>query len=106
MKTIAFILSIYILSVLVMPCTDNINYGSLDSNNEVSASSHDHNESGHEDECPPFCICSCCGSISTYSNIEIFSSKVVMVSKEYWSTYKFDYSFDYNEGIWHPPTAS
>jgi hypothetical protein len=106
MKTIAFILSIYILSVLVMPCADNINYGSVDSNNEVLASSHDHNESGHEDDCPPFCICSCCGSIATYSSIETLSNLIRIGSKEYLSTYKFDYSFDYSEGIWHPPANS
>lgn len=89
-----------------MPCTDNINYGSLDSNNEVSASSHENNDSGHEDHCSPFCICLCFGStISMPTVFEVNTGRMEWSALKQ-SHYTFDYSFDYNEGIWHPPAIS
>jgi hypothetical protein len=86
-----------------MPCTDGLSH---ETSHEISDKTHEHHDSEHEDDCPPFCICSCCGSIATYSSIETPSSVISLFTKEYLSTYKFDYSFDYNEGIWHPPAIS
>lgn len=89
-----------------MPCTDGMPKNSNHSDIEVSAEEHDHNHSDHQDDCTPFCVCVCCGSIITLPIVQVMEGARVETSSNYLFHYTFDYSFDYSEGVWHPPSLS
>ena len=55
MKSIAFILGLYLVALLVLPCSDMPIYEGNDTA-EMSAS----HSSGDIDLCNPLCICNCC----------------------------------------------
>lgn len=89
-----------------MPCTDvpQIELNATDNVAETE-NNHDHSSSG-EDDCSPFCICLCCGSIIAMpTGFEVNTGRIEWTALRQ-SHYTFDYSFDYIEGIWHPPALS
>ncbi len=108
MRLFSFILSLYILALSVVPCSDGIvhNLDDVDANIELSQTEHDHNHSGHNDCCTPFCTCACCGSLVTAPTSHHISEVRVLLSTTYLFSYNFDYSFEYVEGVWHPPAIS
>jgi hypothetical protein len=57
MRLFAFILSLFVLTLSFVPCTDNETCEEHDT--ELGADHHDHE--GDEDTCSPFCSCVCCG---------------------------------------------
>ena len=90
-----------------MPCTDGMLQIASHSNIDAVAAEHEDNHSDHQDDCTPFCVCACCGINLTLPSADDVDMSTPMghhiVIK---SLYSFDYSFDYKEGIWHPPTIS
>jgi hypothetical protein len=59
MKHLAFILSIYILSLVSAPCADEVLHAGSLSSRQTGHHQQDV-PSDHADGCSPFCICSCC----------------------------------------------
>jgi hypothetical protein len=98
MKIITYILALTILGLSVYPCSDG-----LDCDEEQEATSHNHSED-EEDDCPPFCVCACCGSNYTESKVKIIEPIIEQVN--YWFNfhYSFHYAFSYQSTVWHPPT--
>ncbi|WNW01702.1 DUF6660 family protein [Tenacibaculum sp. HL-MS23] len=74
MKFLAFILSIYISALNLVPCTD-FDVSDNDVKTEIlQAMDNDHQHQG-SDLCSPFCICQCCHINAThhqfvYTNID------------------------------------
>ncbi|WP_264551131.1 DUF6660 family protein [Flavobacterium sp. N2038] len=58
MKWISTILLVYILALLVVPCSDVYN-SCTDTNSKIQEASHSHSQD-NDDHCTPFCQCSCC----------------------------------------------
>ena len=106
MRIFALITSIYIAALSVVPCTDGMPQSSIHTDIEVSAAEHDHDHSEHQDDCTPFCVCACCGSIVTLPTDKAMLENKIEISTDYLFHYTFDYSFDYSEGVWHPPSLS
>lgn len=104
MKFFSLILSIYILALSLVPCTDGVVNEVCGSEKiELSDSGHSHEHSNHSDDCTPFCTCTCCGSIVTIPPSQYFWSPTIIVCSSYLFPYSLNYSFDYVEGTWHPP---
>lgn len=110
MKFLTILFSIYIMLVSCLPCTDgNENIGcdaivSVDSN-DSDFNSHSSHEHHHEDTCPPFCICNCCGAqILTLNKIEFFEFPFFSVLyQEKVIFYILNYSNSLAKTIWQPP---
>jgi hypothetical protein len=72
---------------------------------ELSVNHQEHNHTDHSNDlCTPICACACCGSLVTISSTQPLSQLKLIVSTSYLFHYKFNYSFEYQEGILHPPT--
>lgn len=106
MRILTFILSFYIGALSIVPCSDGMTQDSAHPNLEVSTDGHNHDHSDHQDDCTPFCTCVCCGSIVTLPFLQSLIGKNFALSTEYSSQYNCNYSFDYSEGVWHPPSIS
>lgn len=110
MKTISFILALFVFGLAVMPCTDTMMADHDQSDTEVIShvddNSHDHNHGDEEDDCPPFCACQCCG-IHVFAPTNSFLAKAeTKVKDTYCDNYTFNYSYELLGGIWHPPAVS
>jgi hypothetical protein len=88
-----------------MPCTDGILFIESTCSSELEHKHHDHSHDTN-DTCTPFCTCACCGSIIAMPHIYQLPQSKIELSSSYQFHYAFDYFFDYNEGVWHPPTNS
>lgn len=107
MKTFTFILSIYIAALAVVPCSDGMDLNTHKLTTDVSIEHHDHNDDDHEEDgCSTFCSCACCGtSLIIPANQLVAQSESALVTKHVFY-YSAEYSYDFNLGIWHPPSLS
>jgi hypothetical protein len=62
MKIVAFIMAFLVLALSIMPCADTAAH---DSNIRIELNkSTPQTDNPHNDDCSPFCHCTCCASIS------------------------------------------
>jgi len=111
MKIFWLILSIYLVSLSVLPCRDKEECNKTVKVEQASISkTNAHDQHKHEKEhCPPFCICSCCGALSYHLQIPIIhlkKNKDLAIEKKKSSFYAFVFSNDYSSKIWQPPKLS
>ena len=99
-------MAIYITTLAILPCADGMNKNHTDVLSEFSNDGHSHGKSDQTDECAPFCICSCCGLLSTLPPSNQCIGSITVSSYLLTSIYSFDYYFDYAKGIWQPPAKS
>jgi hypothetical protein len=104
MRAFAVILSTYIAALSLVPCADSVQHSSESVGIEIASNEHDHNHSDHSDICTPFCTCVCCGSVIALPKAESSISDKITTCTEYSFRYISNYSFDYSEGTWHPPS--
>lgn len=112
MKWINCILSIYIVILSCLPCTDGRVYEVIDENENyteaisVAIDTHaGHSHEDGEDTCPPFCDCNCCGAqVLTYSPYLVYEFPlrfVIIQSKN--TFYKSNLLPSFFGSIWQPP---
>ena len=79
MRSIAVILSMFILGLSMVPCADSVGN---DDSILVSASQANHDHEADFDLCSPFCLCQCCQShfttyFSFYANLVVFPQTIL-----------------------------
>ncbi|SEG11026.1 DUF6660 family protein [Sphingobacterium lactis] len=107
MKVISAILTLYILVLTFIPCSDHFA--------ETDCFGHDHTEEHHrpkehshdhsKDSCTPFCTCSCCGISLTAA--EEINFPIIEPFETHYSIDRSDKEYSlinkYNVNIWQPP---
>lgn len=102
MRWFAFILSLYILAMSCIPCTDE--QTTLDENNQsISLFSVDQDPPVEQpDLCSPLCICSCCGGfVVTYVSTSLTNAP--LFKEDMTAIYKQDFISKLSSTIWQPP---
>jgi len=108
MKFLSLILSIAILAVSFVPCTDNLVIMTGSSlKKEIKSSPNSSNEHNNtSDSCSPFCTCSCCAASAIYSPFSRAQVvKVIFQSKKY-PLYNISLNSEVFYSIWQPPKLS
>lgn len=108
MKVFSPLLALYMMAVFLVPCADTLAETAFQDHNHseelVHQNSHDAPETA--DLCSPFCICTCCGTISgivfRWKAIGFPEVKEVAVSKPSIG-YISQFTGHYFGEIWHPP---
>ena len=75
MKAISAILSIYLLGLIVVPCTDVHAISNPNITIEIVNALDQ-----HVDLCSPFCFCDCCQSLSHQAKYYLFANYIDQVS--------------------------
>ncbi len=105
MKKIAFILSIIIFSLSLMPCTDgytcDIDAYGMSVHNDGS-DGHNHNDD-EGDLCSPFCYCACCSVSFTMNNLNMEIKSNIIPLQEYLFSYNSIHSNEFDDNVWQPP---
>ncbi len=88
----------------IAPCSDA---QTCNESTDIEMShSHDHSEDkGHD--CTPFCNCQCCGVF--YTAPEFKDNSINTIDRLFYSinsNYTINYSYEFLENIWHPPSHS
>ena len=103
MKLFAYILSVYVVILTIMPCID-MNEDTTNQKVELSTNRSDtqHSQSDH---CSPFCTCTCCASPVVFQNTTI-QFEYYSIVQEYISEYHSSYISSTHNSIWQPPKIS
>lgn len=105
LRFIAVILSLFILSLLTVPCSDDISY--TDVTIENLAHNHESSSNTH-DNCSPFCACNCCKTYTVYALEKIKLPEefpVAHVEKLYFTLSQGDTQYAVLD-VWQPPQLS
>lgn len=103
MKYLAFILSLYILVLIAVPCIDVPQDESAHKIEHAGDSSHHHeNETDH---CSPFCTCYCCAVNAEVPFVSVAVDCLAFTQFNY-SEYQLSFSLSPYATIWQPPQLS
>lgn len=98
------IFTIYITTLVVVPCSDLDNHCQEETNLADNAEhNHDHDS---DDTCTPFCCCTCCGVQITFMNYQLSKIETEQtqehISEKVAIEYISSHSTYFGE-IWQPP---
>lgn len=100
-KLLTLILSIYIIALACIPCTD----ATIVIDNAQTAHHHTDNSDHSDDSCTPFCICSCCGAlIYNFSQTLTFTPTLAFLRiTSPTPVFTANLNSIYEGSIWQPP---
>ncbi|WP_394349673.1 DUF6660 family protein [Adhaeribacter soli] len=106
MKWFNYILSIYLIIISCMPCTDQEPATSFSS--VITANTHvDAQHPTHaEDACSPLCICTCCSGFTIQANTFHNFQTLTVGFKTEFPIYPQSNWLDLSFSIWQPPKLS
>jgi len=100
MKTLAYILSLYILLLTLLPCIDV----PISQDNHTAAMSQNGHEThqGEKDNCSPFCTCSCCATSAIFQEYLAEFNSFLFIGQNYFPV-SSKFISDPLASIWQPP---
>jgi len=113
MKIAIHIFTIYMLVLSLVPCGDG-GGGIVEIAKHLLEVEHSHitdhdqhsNDCG-DDDCSPFCICSCCSSGIDYPvKLLLQIKRPILIVDSNPSFAPNNIAFSFNSTVWHPPTLS
>jgi hypothetical protein len=101
-------LILYVLVLLTVPCQDafpRVNPSTTDS--AIAKSELPSNQQSSQDECSPFCTCSCCSVSIVHQDISsLFASEsAAVISESRILGHRNPYIKNHHSSIWQPPKA-
>ena len=108
MKVFTLIFSFYILALSCMYCSDKDNCKDLSADhltcNASCDNTHDQNQQDN-DNCSPFCQCSCCHGFVVLQ-FSKFTSEHLFANAKQFALYSANFSSAFSGNIWQPPKIS
>jgi len=98
MKSIAVILSVYVMVLTAMPCT-NVHADTNSASLELLVQNQNH--TNIVDLCSPFCFCHCCQTLSFPSYYDGFLSEIKVLTLNI--PFKESRFSNHFSSIWQPP---
>ncbi|MCA5003540.1 DUF6660 family protein [Sphingobacterium bovistauri] len=98
------ILSMYLLSLTVIPCSDSI--VSMCQNQIEDTHAHDNpNSADNHDNCSPFCVCNCCKvyGVSQLLGDYFPNSDLKYIQSENYPIFDFPICHNDSLDVWQPP---
>ncbi len=104
MRFTAFVFSVYIFALALMPCGDSADH-SHESENQIAITQTHNDPAEHQaDMCSPFCLCQCCQT----SVVKLSLAFIPNLSAEFISVksnYTRNFQSGFPAGILQPPRA-
>ena len=105
MKSFWILFTLFLLTLSVYPCSDS---EECKTKSVIEVFENNNHEKHHHDneECPPFCACTCCGlNVFQLQNIEYsFNKKLIFnILNKKINFYSFIYNKKIASKIWQPP---
>lgn len=104
MRFTAFLFSIYIFALALMPCSDSADHSHDDENQIAITQTHVDAAEHHTDMCSPFCLCQCCQTSFVELNLPFIpASSAIFESAE--SNYNRNFQTGFLNIFLPPPIA-
>ena len=101
MKWLLRLFCLYVLLLSCLPCADGFECNDTPQNTTTQTT---HTEHQHEEQCPPFCACACCGRQLFSSNIFIPQNiGCFNIKNQLTANYKSNFPSTWVNSIWQPP---
>ena len=100
---IAALLSVYMITLILLPCNDTCNSHDQITPTTIQAA-QDHHQADN-DFCSPFCFCSCCATAMTAIHFPVFNT-IPSVSVKDFTTFHQSFLSMEDSSIWQPPKFS
>jgi hypothetical protein len=101
MKMLAYILCIYIVYLVSLPCVDEDNYSCSSYLEQSSHQANDHDHQ-HHNTCSPFCVCVCCNVTVVMAKYWVQKKPFRLAQPAFIPFYEKIISV-YHSNIWQPP---
>ena len=105
MKYLSFLLSIYLLVISILPCSDAHSMDTA-APMRIEQSCADNHEAHHTDACSPFCVCNCCStnvSLTINNDVELKTLKPIYFEQIQYVLQTINFHSTYFGNIWQPP---
>jgi hypothetical protein len=106
LKALSWILSFYFIFLFGLPCGDKEECHQENGVELVNIPHSDNGQHEHEENCPPFCSCMCCGNICAFRMMFNSISSNKPESSEKISFFKTTFLQEVPLSIWQPPKIS
>ena len=105
MKILNLILSVYLVFLSCIPCSDTINDVKVSDSVSNSKSTDKHSHETSDDFCSPFCFCNCCGqTILNYQTAQLTSFQTAIQEIKVLNlNYNSSLISVFSGSIWQPP---
>lgn len=100
MRFFCYILSVYILTLVAIPCIDQPS-DHHSQKKELQGNEHDQHQDG--DNCSPFCTCNCCATPVIQQNFIIHFDHFTLLQEFNMPEYVSAVTSNYLNAIWQPP---
>jgi len=102
MKIIAFIMAFLVLALNVIPCADTVNAANESKSKMVVAKSNSQKSDPQQDDCSPFCSCTCCAGFSVNHSVASIAA-IISYEERYQTAYLPADIIEISLPIWQPP---
>lgn len=102
MRVVAFIMSLLILYMATLPCTDRGNSPAAGTSQSLVAEAGNHTQR-QADHCTPFCVCSCCATLVIVQSPYHSNPLAPLMSKKTYTHYVNPLNMEVANTIWQPP---
>ena len=103
MKRTVFLFCLYLMALVLVPCSDSDSCGGLEPDHYfIGETEHSHHHSGPE-TCTPFCLCSCCGQSYNNEITGLSASSDFTYADTHPAPDKVSFLKDVYIPIWQPP---
>lgn len=102
MKFFAVIMAFLVIVLSCMPCADTSAMKSVDSKQPIAKTMESNDTGEHNDNCSPFCHCTCC-SCTSINEVQIFTSFIPIYPSNTTTTYLPENTREISLPIWQPP---
>lgn len=102
MKIFAFLMAVLVLALSVLPCADRNVTGKSVGKTMIVKAAHPQEDSG-DDDCSPFCQCSCCANFSIHCQPSAALAIVVPPQEVQTAGYPSSDILNVSLPIWQPP---
>ncbi|NEW79562.1 MAG: hypothetical protein GZ086_09090 [Gelidibacter sp.] len=105
MKTLCFVLSLYVFSLSVVPCCSDDNCNDDEITENADNHSQEPIEEGNCNACSPFLNCGTCIGF-VFTNLQLDISEISAIEDHFVPVYKPQFSDNFFDKIWQPPKIS
>jgi hypothetical protein len=105
MRFFAFMLAVIVLVLSCMPCADAAGecIGSAQTTTVAQSLIHNGGIDACNDNCSPFCSCSCCAGFTISNHQVIIPKMLIFQFKPAYNTYLFAEIVEISFPVWQPP---
>ncbi|HEY8401156.1 MAG TPA: DUF6660 family protein [Cytophagaceae bacterium] len=100
MRFLHIILSLYIVFLFILPCTDGAEKDAHITFSQALEGNHEHD---HEDTCSPFCVCNCCGPVVLFQFQGVNAEITPLPFTKHNEFYSYKETPSVYLPIWQPP---